>query len=114
MLTHGPKRVANERRESSDMVDMRGMPVATASVSWVDSDGTRHTRVYSCDGYIVTERCNDGASDWYTGKFRAPGAEVSAAVWQDPKGTHLRVYCTVRERTVEYRNDPDSGWSAGS
>jgi hypothetical protein len=97
------------------MSDMPSMPVSTASISWVDSGGTPHIRVYSCDGYNVIERCTDGGSNsWYTGEFTAPGEAVSAAIWQDSSGAHLRVYCTFEDKTVEYCNDPSTGWTQGS
>ena len=53
------------------------MPVATASTSWLDSGGTIHIRVYSTDGYNVTERCWDG-SGWTDGAFAQAGEAVSA------------------------------------
>ena len=108
-----PNRVISQGG-ARDMGDRPSMPIGTASVSWVDSSGVPHIRVYSTDGYTVIERCNDGTSSWYTGAFSAPGSQVSAAVWQDSNGAHLRVYCTFEDKTVEYCNDPSTGWTEGS
>ena len=42
-------------------------PISTAVVSWFYPAGTLHIRVYSSDGYNVTERCNDQSSaGWLT------------------------------------------------
>lgn len=87
-------------------------PIRTAVVSWFDPGGQLHLRVYSSDGYNVTERCNDGAG-WVSG-FSMPGSDVSATCWQDSEGTHLRVYCTFQDKTVEWCNDPNSGWTQGA
>jgi hypothetical protein len=69
------------------------LPVGTASISWVDSGGAVHLRVYATDGYTVNERCfDDGA--WTTGIFSQAGGTVSATSWTDSGGLHIRVYCT--------------------
>jgi hypothetical protein len=96
------------------MTDNSNMPIGTAVVSWQDSGGL-HIRVYSTDGYNVTERCADtGTSGWTDGSFSAPGSAVSATVWQDSGGLHLRVYCTFEDGTTEYCADTGtSGWTKG-
>lgn len=88
-------------------------PVATASVCWFDTAGQLHIRVYSCDGYTVTERCNDG-NGWQTGQFSQPGSAVSAIVWTASDGPHIRVYCTSDNVTTEWACDPSTGWTKGS
>ena len=88
-------------------------PVATAALSWMDSDGQLHIRVYSSDGYNVTERCQDGSGGWTTGDFKEPGAAVSATCWTSGDGTHVRVYCTYQEKTTEWGIDPGTGWYKG-
>jgi hypothetical protein len=89
------------------------MPIGTASVSWMDSGGTTHIRVYSSDGYKVEERCWDG-SGWTTGGFDAAGSQVSATCWQGADGVHLRVYCNFQNTTTEYCMDPGTSWYQGS
>jgi hypothetical protein len=103
-----------ERRKK--MADNPNYPIATAVVSWFDSSSALHIRVYSSDGYNVSERCMDqGASGWTTGGFNAPGSAVSATSWNASDGTHLRVYCTNEDTTTEYCNDPGTtGWTQGS
>ena len=95
------------------MADTVNMPIATAALSWFDSSGNLHIRVYSTDNYTVTERCNDGQG-WYTGSFSEPGSAVSATSWNASDGTHIRVYCTFEDGTTEWCNDPGSGWTQGS
>lgn len=93
---------------------MENMPISTASVCWFDTSSNLHIRVYSSDGYTVTERCADGQG-WTTGGFSAPGSAVSAISWNASDGTHLRVYCTFEDGTTEYCNDPGTaGWTKGS
>jgi hypothetical protein len=87
--------------------------VNTASTSWLDHNGTIHIRVYSSDGYTVTERCWDG-SGWFDGAFTAPGESASATSWST-SDINLRVYCTFEDKTVEYCNDAGgSGWYQGA
>src|SRR5215212_9475301 len=88
-------------------------PIGTASVSWLDGSGTIHIRVYSTDGYSITERCWDG-SGWYDGAFSQSGSDVSATCWQTQSGPSLRVYCTFEDKSVEYCNDPGTGWYQGA
>lgn len=84
-------------------------PVSTASVSWVDSGGTIHIRVYSCDGYTAIERAWDG-SQWTTGGFKAAASAVSATSWAPAT---IRVYCTFEDKTVEYCSDAGGAWYQG-
>jgi hypothetical protein len=89
--------------------------LGTATVSWFDSSGGLHIRVYSTDGDNVTERCSDaGGPGWTTGAFAQPGAAVSATVWNTSSGTSIRVYCTVGGVTTEWCNDPGKPWYQGS
>ncbi len=92
---------------------MENMPIATASVSWLDSSNDRHIRVYSTDGYTVTERCQDG-EDWTSGNFFKPGSAVSATCWYDSNGMHIRVYCTFQDKTTEWCCDSDGSWTEGN
>jgi hypothetical protein len=93
---------------------MENDPIGTAAVSWFDGGGGLHIRVYSTDGYTVTERCADpGGGGWTTGSFSQPGSAVSATCWNDSAGTHIRVYCTFEDGTTEWCNDPGSGWTKG-
>jgi hypothetical protein len=94
------------------MADNPNYPVSTAAVSWFDTSKNLHIRVYSCDGYAVTERCADGQG-WTTG-FQCSGSDVSATVWQDSAGEHIRIYVTSDDTTVEWCNDPGTGWTQGS
>lgn len=87
-------------------------PLSTAVVSWTDSAGQVHLRVYSSDGYHVIERCNDG-NGWVTGQFTAPGSQVSATAWYAADGAHLRVFCTIEDTTTEWCGDPETGWTKG-
>ena len=95
------------------MADIPSMPNATAAVNWQDSAGV-HLRVYSTDGYTVTERCFDPGASWTTGSFNAPGSEVSATCWQDNAGLHIRTYCTFQDTTTEWCWDQGSGWTKGA
>ena len=94
------------------MSDKFTMPIGTAVVSWQDTGGL-HLRVYSTDGYTVTERCADTGSDWTNGSFTAAGSDVSATCWQDSAGVHIRVYCTFEDVTTEWCWD-GSGWVQGA
>ena len=96
------------------MADNPNYPIGTASVSWLDSGGTIHLRVYTCDGYNVIERCWDGSS-WTNGSFSAPGSDVSATCWMNASGANIRVYCTFQDKTIEYCWDAGgSGWYEGA
>lgn len=87
--------------------------VSTAALSWFDSAGQLHIRIYSSDGYTVTERCADGQG-WTTGSFSQAGGSVSATCWQQD-GTHIRVYCTFEDTTTEWCSNPGTtGWTQGS
>ena len=88
-------------------------PISTAAVNWFDGGGQLHIRVYSSDGYTITERCNDG-SGWVTGQFSAPGKTVSAMVWTASDGAPIRVYATIDDNTTEWACDPTTGWTKGS
>jgi hypothetical protein len=90
---------------------MRNFPIGTAAVNWVDSAGHVHLRVYSSDGYAVTERCWDG-SGWTNGAFKQPGENASATCWQDKAGLHIRVYCNFEDKTTEWCWD--GGWTKGA
>jgi Fungal fucose-specific lectin len=94
--------------------DNPNFPTGTASVSWLDSGGQIHLRVYSTDSYNVTERCWDG-NGWTNGGFTAAGSAVSATAWQTQAGAFIRVYCTFEDKTVEYCWDGGgSGWYVGA
>jgi len=95
------------------MTSTPSFPVGTAAVSWLDTSGTVHIRVYSTNGYTVTERCWDGAS-WTNGGFSQPGEQVSATSWQGPGGLSIRVYCNFENQTVEYCWDQGGGWYQGA
>jgi len=86
--------------------------IDTAAVSWFD--GTVHLRVYSSDGYTVTERCWDG-SGWSDGGFKQSGGSVAATCWQD-NGIFIRVYCTTEDTTIEWcwDNGGTVGWYQGA
>lgn len=88
-------------------------PVDTASINWLDSSGVVHIRVYSSDGYTVTERCWDG-SGWSDGSFKQPGSVVSATCWQGGGGLSIRVYCTAQDSTTEWCIDQGGGWYKGA
>ena len=94
--------------------DGSSFPVATAAINWIDPNGQLHIRVYSTDGYTVTERCADGQG-WTTGEFSQPGSAVSATYWQVSDGVHIRVYCTYEDMTTEWCSNPDApGWTKGA
>src|SRR5438067_13729771 len=90
---------------------MINYPIGTAAVNWLDTAGHVHLRVYSSDGYTVTERCWDNSS-WTNGGFKAPGGAVSATAWQDKAGLHIRVYCNFEDQTTEWCWD-GKGWAKG-
>lgn len=92
---------------------MENYPIGTAAVSWLDG-GQIHIRVYSTDGYNVTERCWDG-NGWTNGSFGPQaGAAVSATCWQGPGGLSIRVYCTFEDKTTEWCIDQGGGWYQGA
>ena len=93
------------------MTDNPNMPIGSAAVSWQDSGGV-HIRVYSTDGYNVTERCWDGNS-WTTGSFAAQGSAVSATCWPNGSSASIRVYCTFDDKTTELCLDPGGSWYVG-
>jgi hypothetical protein len=93
--------------------DNPNFPIGTAAISWIDSGGILHIRVYSTDGYNVTERCADGQG-WTTGAFSEAGSAVSATCWNASDGAHIRVYCTFEDTTTEWCNDPGTGWTQGA
>lgn len=87
-------------------------PSNTASVSWVDSSGNTMIRVYSSDGYNVTETAWDGSA-WAATTFKQSGSAVSATA-QSRSGTGwIRVYCTFQGHTTEYCCDDGSSWYQG-
>lgn len=88
-------------------------PIDTASINWLDSGGQVHIRVYSSDGYTVTERCWDG-NGWTDGSFTQPGSVVSATCWQGSGGLSIRVYCTAQDSTTEWCIDQGGGWYKGA
>ncbi len=92
--------------------DNPNFPIGTAAISWLDPSGGVHIRVYSTDGYTITERCFDGHG-WATG-FSMPGGAVSATSWIESDGAHIRVYATADDLTTEWCYDPGSGWTKGS
>lgn len=92
--------------------DNPNYPVGTASISWVDSGGTVHLRVYSTDGYNVSERCWD-ANSWTTGGFSAAGSQVSATCYPAGGSVNIRVYCNAQDKTVEYCSDAGGAWYEG-
>jgi hypothetical protein len=94
------------------MADNPNFPVSTASVSWKDSSGNAHVRVYSCDGYNIIERCFDGS--WTTGALTAPANEVSATSWPNGSSVSIRVYCTFEDKTVEWCQDDGGAWYEGA
>lgn len=88
-------------------------PISTAAVNWLDGSGQIHIRVYSTDGYNVTERCWDG-NGWTDGSFKASGEAVSATSWQGSGGLSIRVYCTFEDVTTEWCIDQGGGWYVGA
>jgi hypothetical protein len=93
---------------------MESDPIATAVTSWLDSGGQIHIRVYSCDGYNVTERCWDGTGGWTNGSFAQKGGAVSVTSWQGGGGLSIRVYCTFEDKTIEWCIDQGGGWYQGA
>ena len=98
------------------MADNPDMPIGSAVVSWQDSGGL-HIRVYSTDGYNVTEWCIDQGgsnSGWYVGGFSAPASAVSATAWVTNGEVSIRVYCTFEDATQEWVLDPGQVWAKGN
>jgi hypothetical protein len=95
------------------MADNPDFPIGTAAVSWLDGSGQIHLRVYSTDGYNVSERCWDG-SGWTNGSFAQAGSAVSATCWQGSGGLSIRVYCTFEDETIEWCIDQGGGWYKGA
>ena len=96
------------------MASTPNMPIGTASVSWADSNGL-NLRVYSTDGYTVTERAwSDAAGSWSEGAFKQPGETVSATAVVGQNGLQIRVYCTFEDQTTEWCFDASGGsWYQG-
>jgi hypothetical protein len=95
------------------MASNPNLPVGTAALNWIDSGGQLHIRVYSTDGYTVTERCADGGG-WTDGAFNAAGSNVSAIVWQAGGVAHIRVYCAFEDTVTEWCSDGSGSWTQGS
>jgi hypothetical protein len=95
------------------MTSNPSFPIDTAAVNWLDGGGQVHIRVYSSDGYNVTERCWDG-DGWTTGGFAQQGAVVSATSWQGGGGLSIRVYCTFQDKTTEWCWDQGGDWYVGA
>jgi hypothetical protein len=95
------------------MADNPDFPIGTAAVNWLDGSGQIHLRVYSTDGYNVSERCWDG-SGWTNGSFAEAGSAVSATSWQGKGGLSIRVYCTFEDQTIEWCIDQGGGWYKGA
>ena len=93
------------------MTDNPNMPVGTAATSWQDGGGL-HIRVYSTDGYNVSERCWDNGA-WTTSSFSAKGSAVSATSWLNGSSASIRVYCTFEDGTIELCLDPGGSWYQG-
>lgn len=93
--------------------DRPSIPTSTASISWVDGSG-EHIRVYSSDGYMVQERCNDGGIAWFNGAFDQPGRDVSATVRVANGNAIIRVYCTMAGKTTEWCSDAGGAWYVGA
>lgn len=97
------------------MADNPNFPIGTASINWIDSNGGSHIRVYSTDGYNVSEWCWDqGGTAWTQGAFSAPGSAVSATCWMGNAGLYIRVYCTFEDVTQEWCANPGGGWEKGA
>ena len=88
-------------------------PIDTAAVSWTDNQGV-HIRIYTSDGYTVTEQCADPGANWTAGIFSQPGSAVAATCWQAGGGVYIRVYCTFEDATTEWCSDPDKQWYRGA
>ncbi|MEP9359481.1 hypothetical protein [Sphingomonas sp. KR3-1] len=94
------------------MADNPSYPIGTCTTSWFDSSHALHIRVYSSDGYTITEQCDDG-NGWTTGATFS-GAQASVTTWADSAGQHIRLYVTGSNLTTEYCYDPGtSGWTKG-
>ncbi len=94
--------------------DNPAFPIGTAVTGWTDSTGEVSLRVYSSDGYMVKERCQTGDDAWYDGNFNKPGNQVSAFSWVAKDGVHIRVYCTLQDKTTEWCYDPATLWTQGT
>lgn len=81
------------------------LPVATASVACTDGAGDTTLRVYSSDGYNVTERMTI-STGWVDGPLSVPGNAISAISWTNSEGVYVRVYCTDADSTTEWCLDP--------
>lgn len=92
--------------------DKVNYPVSTAAVHWIDSAGGLHVRVYTCDGYMVQERSTE-SGQWTNGTLHVAASHVSAIAWADSAGAHVRVYCTSKNVTTEWCQDPGTTWVAG-
>lgn len=93
--------------------DNPNYPISTSSVTWFDSAHQLHIRVYSSDGYVISERCNDGQG-WVDGAT-FQGSQSSVITWADSAGQHIRLYVTSQDVTTEYCSDPGTpGWLKGS
>ena len=95
------------------MADNPNFPIGTAAINWLDGSGQVHIRVYSTDGYNVTERCWDG-SGWTNGGFSAAGSAVSATSWMGRGGLSIRVDCTFEDTTTEWCIDQGGNWYKGA
>ncbi len=87
-------------------------PSATASISWLDAAGNTMIRVYSSDGYTVTEQQWDG-STWSATGFKEAGSAVSATCQVRSGTAWIRVYCTAKGQTTEYCCDDGATWYQG-
>ena len=88
-------------------------PSSTATISWLNATGNTMVRVYSSDGYNVTEQQWDGSS-WTPTGFKEAGSAVSATCQILSGQTWIRVYCTAKGQTVEYCCDDGATWYKGS
>src|SRR5688500_13769728 len=94
------------------MADNPNFPVVTAAVSWKDSGGAVHVRVYSCGGYSIIDRCYERS--WTTTRVTAPAEAVSATCWPNGNSASIRVYCTFQDKTVEWCQDDGGEWYQGA
>lgn len=92
--------------------DNPSFPIATCATSWFDTSHQLHIRVYSSDGYTITEQCADG-NGWTSGAT-FPGSQASVTSWADSAGQHIRLYVTEADVTTEYCFDPgNTSWTKG-
>lgn len=97
--------------------DNPNFPIGTASINWFDSSNNLHIRVYSTDGYNVTEWCidqNGSQPGWYVGGFSEAGSAVSATCWVADGQPSIRVYCTFEDVTQEWTLNPGQLWEKGN